>query len=59
MIFFFKLLEATVVLPSEAGTVLLWGEVPSTYGFSSFTDTTAYNFCHRDIEQCIGSVFVW
>lgn len=56
IIFFFRLLEATVVLPTEIGTFLLWGEVPSTYGFSSFTYTTAYNFCHTDIEQCIGSV---
>ena len=46
-----------MVLPTEIGTALLWGEVPSTYGFSSFTYTTAYNFCHTDIEQCIGSVF--
>ena len=59
IIFFFRLLETTVVLPTETGTVLLWGEVPSIYGLSSFTYTTAYNFCHRNIEQCIGSVFVW
>lgn len=54
--FFFRLLEATVVLPSKADTALLWAECPPLMAFPLSQPPQPIIFT-IDIEQCIGSVF--